>query len=122
MTTITIAPNVTMSLTPATAKKWFAYKKALENFRRITRTFDLDWEEVEDLEIEVWEAWEQFCSQAKKLKKGLDRISRLCYTTIRKGKEIKKMTYELEMAIEYGADFAILLNLAGVAPEEWEEE
>ena len=32
------------------------------------------------------------------------------------------MTYELEMAIEYGADFAILLNLAGVAPEEWEEE
>lgn len=32
------------------------------------------------------------------------------------------MTYELEMAIEYGADLATLLNLAGVTPEEWEEE
>lgn len=31
------------------------------------------------------------------------------------------MTYEFEMAIEYGADFATLLNLAGVTLEELEE-
>ena len=31
------------------------------------------------------------------------------------------MTYELQMAIEYGATTEELMALAGVDPEEWEE-
>lgn len=32
------------------------------------------------------------------------------------------MTYELQMALEYGADFETLCKLAGVDPEEMGEE
>lgn len=32
------------------------------------------------------------------------------------------MTYEMEMALEYGVALEELLEMAGVTPEEWREE
>lgn len=62
MTTITIATNVTMTLTDKTARKWFEYKKAVERRNLAYRNSELDWEDLEDFDIEVWEAWDSFCS------------------------------------------------------------
>ena len=63
MMTIKVAENVTMTLTNRTAEKWFAYKDAVDNYRLALHSCEsLDWWELDDLETEVWEAWEQFCS------------------------------------------------------------
>ena len=62
MTTITIATNVTMTLTDKTARKWFEYKEAVKRRNKAYRDPEIDWEVLEDFDIEVWEAWDNFCS------------------------------------------------------------
>ena len=62
MTTITIATNVTMTLTDKTARKWFEYKDAVKRRNKAYRDPEIDWEVLEDFDIEVWEAWDNFCS------------------------------------------------------------
>ena len=62
MTTITIATNVTMTLTNKTARKWFEYKDAVKRRNKAYRDPEIDWEVLEDFDIEVWEAWDNFCS------------------------------------------------------------
>lgn len=62
MRTIKVAENVTMTLTERKARQWDAYKEAEANLRLSWGNEYLDWEDYEDLEIEVWDAWERFCS------------------------------------------------------------
>lgn len=62
MKTIKIAENVIMILTERKARQWDAYKKAAANFELGRGNENLDWEDYEDLEIEVEDAWERFCS------------------------------------------------------------
>lgn len=62
MTTIIITENVTMTISEEKANEWYAFKDAEANERRAWNNEELDWEDLEDFEIETWEAWERFCS------------------------------------------------------------
>lgn len=62
MTTITIAQDITATLTNHKAMQ---YRKALgadKNLYSAYRNEDLDWEDIQDFQVEAWEAWERFFS------------------------------------------------------------
>ena len=62
MTTITIAQDITATLTNRKAEQ---YRKAMEadkNLRSAYRNEDFDWKDIQDFQVEAWEAWEKFFS------------------------------------------------------------
>ena len=62
MTTITIAQDITATLTNRKAEQ---YRKAMEatvNRRTAFLNEDFNWEDLEDFMAEEWEAWEKFVS------------------------------------------------------------
>ena len=62
MTTIIIAQDITATLTYRKAEQ---YRKAMEadaNLCTALRNEDFDWEDIQDFQVEAWEAWEKFFS------------------------------------------------------------
>lgn len=61
MMTIQICENVTATLTTKTLNAYWDYQDAVRNLRTAFGNENLDWEDYEDLYIEVDEAWARFC-------------------------------------------------------------
>ena len=62
MTTIIISKDITATLTNRKAEQ---YRKAMEadkNLCSAYRNENFDWEDIQDFQIEAWEAWERFFS------------------------------------------------------------
>lgn len=62
MKTYRLSENVTLTLTNSTARLYEQYLAAVENLGRAYHNENLDWEDIEDIQVEVWEAWERFVS------------------------------------------------------------
>ncbi len=62
MKTYRLSENVTLTLTNGTARLYEQYLAAEENLGRAYHNENLDWEDLEDIQVEVWEAWERFIS------------------------------------------------------------
>ncbi len=62
MMTITIATDITATLTNRKAEQWFKALETTEHSRSACHNEELDWEDLEDFWVEEWEAWEKFFS------------------------------------------------------------
>lgn len=62
MTTIVIAQDITATLTERKARQYFAALDADKNLRSAYRNEDFDWEDLQDFQVDAWEAWEEFFS------------------------------------------------------------
>lgn len=62
MMTITIATDITATLTNRKADEWFKALAVSEYVRNAIVGEDFGWEDFEDLWAEEWEAWEKFFS------------------------------------------------------------
>lgn len=62
MTTITIAQDITATLTNRKAEQYRKATEATANRHTAFLNEDFDWEDLEDFMAEEWEAWERFLS------------------------------------------------------------
>ena len=62
MTTIVIAQDITATLTNRKAEQYHKAMEADANLRSAYRNEDFDWEDIQDFQVEAWEAWEEFFS------------------------------------------------------------
>lgn len=62
MMTITIATDITATLSNHKAEQWFKAVKVSQSCREAFRSHMWKWQDLALWEEDEWEAWEEFCS------------------------------------------------------------